>query len=224
MRGKEFIFRNATHLHVSEFHALIISHLKSIVAEGVEIKHVSDISSSNIDLHDSHKAYILINNVKLVMANSKNHPSHNPKRRLANMADANAESLDQVSTFQYLTPFTVNGGKAHAKSIDEQWMRSTTLHVKEPFPYILTRQQVYRREVTEFSPIEASMIDIDERIEAMEAEFDREIRSSSDTNNLMRIIQGTVLPQVSSTVLSRAAEHQLNSHCNEHCTVGADNR
>jgi hypothetical protein len=43
--------------------------------------------------------------------------------------------------------------------------------------------------------------DIEDRIESMESELDKVIRNPSDCNNLMRIVQGTVLPQVSCFVV-----------------------
>jgi hypothetical protein len=107
-----------------------------------------------------------------------------------------SHTQNQVHIFHYSVPFTLTG-KNHAKSIDEQWMRNTILTVKDPFPYVLTRQSVCSREVRTYSPIEVAVCDIEDRIESMESELDKVIRNPSDCNNLMRIVQGTVLPQVS---------------------------
>jgi hypothetical protein len=101
----------------------------------------------------------------------------------------------QVSQFHYSVPFTLDG-KAHAKQIEDQWTRTTILEVKEPFPYMLTRQLVIRRTTRDCSPIEVSMNDIDDRIETMEMELGKDTRSQADINNLMRLVQGTVMPQV----------------------------
>lgn len=107
------------------------------------------------------------------------------------------ESLNQVNQFKYSVPFTLTG-KSQAKTIDQQWKRSTILIVKEPFPYIMTRQLVFSRHIQTYCPIEVAINDIEEKIEDMEAELEKQ--NHADTNNLMRIIQGCVLPQVNAGV------------------------
>lgn len=206
LRGKEFIFRNGNHVHVKEFQDQVISHLKSIVEEGVTVSVVQNISADHA-LDDSRTAYIIMNSVKLMM----NKSSELSVRSMNNVAASGnksrptsfplsdkmaVEGANQVKVFHYNVPFTQKG-KSHAKSIDEQWMRSTILTVKEPFPFIMTRQLVQSREIRVYSPIEVAVYDIDERIEAMEAELEKVVRNPSDCNNLMRIVQGTVMPQVS---------------------------
>jgi hypothetical protein len=46
------------------------------------------------------------------------------------------------------------------------------------------------------NPLENSIDDINIRLEAMLAELKREKKDGADTNNLMRIVQGSVMPQV----------------------------
>lgn len=215
LRDKEFIFRNATHLHVSEFHALVMNHVKSIVADGVEVKMVKDATSSldnNTNNNNNNNsngsptlnggtvsgANIVMNAVKLCMAQSS---KHNPgklldgrHRRLHRMN--HTEDLHQVTTFQYSVPFTQDPGRSHAKKIDDQWMRTTFLTVREPFPFALTRQLVIHRDVKILNPIEVATQDIQDRVESMETEIDSGVKTTQDTNNLMRLVQGTVRPQV----------------------------
>jgi hypothetical protein len=222
LRDKEFIFRNATHLHVSEFHALVMNHVKSIVAEGVEIKMVKDAIAS-LDASPTSAttptaaplvtgANIVMNSVKLCMAQQS---KHNPckllggKRHLSRMN--NTEDLHQVTMFQYSVPFTLESGRSHAKKIDDQWMRTTTLHVREPFPYALTRQLVVKRDVRIMSPIEVATQDIQDRVESMEVEIDSGVKTTNDTNNLMRLVQGTVRPQVNAGA-GEVAKVFLSSH------------
>jgi hypothetical protein len=225
LRGKEFIFRNGNHMHVKEFQDSVISHLRSIVEEGVSVVIAQNISSDHT-LTDPKIAVIIMNSVKLMKTAAelslrsmdsaatinRRPPSFPPVDRM------NVEAANQVRMFQYSVPFTLTG-RSHAKSIDEQWMRSTILTVKEPFPYILTRQQVQSREIRIYSPIEVAIYDIDERIEAMESELEKVVRNTSDCNNLMRIVQGTVMPQVSVTCTAslclRAA--LVCSWCATHC-------
>jgi hypothetical protein len=209
LRGKEFIFRNANHLHVSEFQTLVISHLKSIVLPGVDVKIVQDINSAQKNLDDINIAFMVMNSVKLVVSKSSKLSfraiNNNVVKRPmffagdfgGNEGNKHIEALNQVSVFQYSVPFTKDATRAHAKRIDEQWLRTTVLTVKEPFPYILTRQLVVRRDIRDFCPIEVAINDIEERIDAMEVELEKSTgKNSSDNNNLMRIVQGTVMPQV----------------------------
>ena len=218
LKGKEFIYRNGVHLHVSEFMKLLCDQLKSIVADGVEVKIVNDNSqgsSKAIALDDARFAFITMNTVKLLMessgsssgilsasATNASRPSSLSKKgskHLKPSAEKGVEVFNQVARFSYSVPFTKDAnGKAHAKNIDAQWMRITTLTVKEPFPFVLTRQVVQSRSVRELSPIEVAVHDIREKIEEMHKELEATARSSSDNNNLMRLIQGTVLPQVAS--------------------------
>jgi hypothetical protein len=204
LRNKEFIFRNGNHMHVKEFQDQVLSHLKSIVDEGVSVLIVQNIGADHA-LNDPKLAFIIMNSVK-VMKNAAtelsirtlDNPNACNKRpsSFQHSADkSNVEAANQVRIFHYSVPFT-QSGRSHAKSIDEQWMRSTILTVKEPFPYIMTRQLVQSREIRTYSPIEVAIYDIEERIEAMESELEKVVRNLSDCNNLMRIVQGTVMPQV----------------------------
>lgn len=208
LRSKEFIFRNGNHVHVKEFQDQVLSHLKSIVQDGVNVMIVQNITADHA-LTDPLKAYIIMNSVKLQI----NRAAELSVRNMNNVTATNkrpssfplsermtVEATNQVRVFHYSVPFTLTG-KSHAKSIDEQWMRSTILTVKEPFPYIMTRQLVQSREIRTYSPIEVAIYDIEERIEAMESELEKVVRNPSDCNNLMRIVQGTVLPQVSATCI-----------------------
>ena len=203
LRGKEFIFRNGNHLHVKEFQDQVISHLKSIVEDGVNVIIIQNITTEH-NLQDNKIAYIIMNSVKIMKSNNKT--EINTTKNIINIENKRpisltktnnftVESTNQVTSFHYSIPFTLTG-KSHAKSIEDQWMRSTILTVKYPFPYILTRQLVLTREVIIYSPIEVAIYDIKERIEAMEEELEKVVRNVSDCNNLMRIVQGTVMPQV----------------------------
>jgi hypothetical protein len=70
------------------------------------------------------------------------------------------EASNQVDVFTYSVPFTL-AGKSHAKTMDDQWMLSTLLTVPQPFPFIMTRQEVLVREVRTFAPIEVAINDIE---------------------------------------------------------------
>lgn len=65
-----------------------------------------------------------------------------------------------------------------------------------PFPCCTTRQIVCRRRVKLLSPIECSIDDIGDRIETMRDEVQAGIDRYSDSRGLTRLVQGSVLPQV----------------------------
>ena len=102
----------------------------------------------------------------------------------------------QVMRFQYSIPYTLEAGRTHARTMDCQWKRTTTLTVKEPFPGIFTRQLVVHSQSTDLSPIEVSLEDIAERTESMK----NELELGTDNQNLMRLVQGTVMTQVNAGV------------------------
>ncbi|KAJ1425168.1 hypothetical protein B484DRAFT_330954, partial [Ochromonadaceae sp. CCMP2298] len=60
----------------------------------------------------------------------------------------------------------------------------------------MTRQEVLFRDVRTYCPIEVAINDIEDRIDSMEEELGKVILHPSECNSLMRIVQGTVLPQV----------------------------
>jgi hypothetical protein len=106
-------------------------------------------------------------------------------------------SQNQAKVFQHSAPFTKLGqGAAQAKGLENQWKRITLFEVQEPFPFLSYRQTVVRKVVSDLQPIEVAIDDISMRVEAMQAVLQRDKRDGADTNNLMRIIQGSVLPQV----------------------------
>lgn len=104
-------------------------------------------------------------------------------------------ALNQARVFQHSVPFTKSGG-VHAKNIDEQWKRITLFEVQLPFPSAVYRQRIVKKTVRDLSPIEVAIDDIELRNEAMTKELIRDKRDGADSNNLMRIIQGSVMPQV----------------------------
>ncbi len=176
---KEFIYRNANNLHVSEFHALIKKLVTSIVPAGVKVELSNHVTPTQADL-DSKDAVICITSVK---------PIYSTKSSAASPYAAN-----QTNQFQHFIPFTQESGRAHAKTMDMQWKRAITFFVPEYFPFSYIRQPVIRKVSQDMNPIEVSIDDIQDRIDAMQLELGN--LRPDDTNNLMRLVQGTVMPQV----------------------------
>ncbi len=178
---RDFIYRNSNNLHVSEFHGLIRSLLASLVGSEVETK-VSPQALPSVSDFDTKDAIIFITSVK---------PLFQPTTRQRRYA------FNQVKDFQHSSPYTLEGGKAQAKTIDAQWKRNVVLSVKEPFPFMYCRQPIVHRRSTELCPIEVSIDDIQERIDSMR----QELNGVVVLNNLMRLVQGSVMPQVFFTSL-----------------------
>jgi len=194
LRNKEFIVRNGNYLHVSEFQALIKCQLQLLVGEKVPVSVLPD--TSPVPPEDSVEAYAYMTSVTPVF--KRGDPTLSVPARLEHWNEriTNLATENEYSTFQFSVPFTKEG-KAHAKSIDLQWKRTTVLHVPRPFPYVLTRQVVCKREVRDLTPIEVAIDDINERIQTMNDELKKKpSKAQSDINNLMRLVQGTVAPQV----------------------------
>ena len=193
LRGKEFIVRNGNYLHVSDFQSLIRSHLQSLVEDGIPVSILPD--TAPVPDSDKEEAFAYMTSVNPVLAKGTGHSRalvlSTESQILQNMAKQN-----EISTFQFSVPFTKEG-KSHAKTIDLQWKRTTVLTVPHPFPFLLTYQEVVKREVRDLTPIEVAIDDIMERIATMEEEIRKKPSTEqSYINNLMRLVQGTVVPQV----------------------------
>jgi hypothetical protein len=172
----EFIYRNSMNLHVSEVHSEFRHLLEAAAAPGVEVKIASQMNPSSAD-KESSDAILFITSVKPVFAPASASNRHAP---------------NQTREFQLSVPFTKNGTKSHAKSMDQQWKRTVTFFVSEPFPYVCGRQKICLQTSRELTPIEAAIDDIEDRIAA----FKQELSGALVLNNIMRLVQGSVMPQV----------------------------
>lgn len=125
--------------------------------------------------------------------------------------EGNIVALNQAKVFQHSVPFTKDGA-VHARSIEKQWKRVTLFEVGEPFPCALYRQIIVSKQERNLEPLEVAIDDISIRNEAMRAELNRDKRDGADTQNLMRIIQGGVMPQVNGGVLEVARVFLANEN------------
>ena len=193
LRGREFIYRNANHLRVAEFQALMKTHLENIVAKdkGIVVTVSSD-TNMNSSSEESKDAFIYMTSVKPIM--SVKSDKYYSISSITNPDEI--ALLNQVRCFQFSVPFTKTGKSAYAKEINQQWKRTTILTTKDCFPSIVTRQLVIKRDIKELNPIENALEDVRERVEDMRAELSKQHTDPSETNNLKRLVQGTVAPQV----------------------------
>lgn len=165
---------------------MLTAHVSELVPDGTKVTVVLD--TAKIPDDNAADAFICLTSVKAVKKMSSK----------VGIAAAN-----QFMSFQYSVPFTLEGG-VHAKSIDKQWKRTTILEVEESFPYMTCRQLVTSRSMRELNPVENAIDDILMRIDAMNYELGRDKKDGADTNNLMRIVQGSVMPQVNGGALEVA--------------------
>jgi hypothetical protein len=179
IRNKEYVVRNADYMHLSEFQALIKKNLSlKHVSSDVPITVLPDTAPQPSD--DAPGAFIVMTALKPIFE----------------LHGESVYSKNMLRKFQFSVPFT-KGGKAHAKTIDLQWKRTIYIEVPHSFPYMMFRQGVSHRTSRDLSPIEVAIDDIQERNIAMKLQL--QLKSSKDQmfiNNLMRLVQGTVAPQV----------------------------
>ncbi|CAN0055320.1 unnamed protein product [Pylaiella littoralis] len=173
LKGLEFVYRVPLMTHVSDFQNRVLKLIYPLVADPTKVKVLPD-SADEALVADETLAYIKITSVKPVVE----------------VFDAGEGAL----RFTFHTPFT-SAGKVHG-STAEQCKKLTELEVPLPFPCCTSRQIVYRRVVTLLSPIECSIDDIGSRIVVMRDEVQAGIARESDTRDLTRLVQGSVLPQV----------------------------
>ena len=170
----EFIYRNSNNLHISEFHALVKTFLETAVEPRVKVV-MSNKSAPTPADSDSEDAIIFITSVTPV---------------LSEPSVACPHSLNQASVFRHSLPFTL-GSKAHAANMADQYKRTFTLTVAIPFPFCCNRQIVHSKFIKELTPIEVAIDDIEERIVSFRDEL-----KSNVLNNIQRLVQGSIMPQV----------------------------
>jgi len=95
-------------------------------------------------------------------------------------------------------PFTMDG-KNHSKALEDQYRKTTIFEVDIPFPYILTRQKVIKKEEIVFSPLE-NAIDLIEKtnLRILEALA----KDPINLNQLRMVVSGSVIPQVNEGIPS----------------------
>ncbi|CAM9401011.1 unnamed protein product [Chrysoparadoxa australica] len=173
LKGIEFVYRVPLMTHVSDFQKRVLQLIYPLVSTPDKVKVLPD-SADESTLDDSPFANVKITSIK-------------PRVDVF-------EAGEGAKIFNFSTPFTV-GKKAHG-STAEQCKKLTELEVPLPFPCCCSRQKVLHRRITLLSPIECSMDDISTRITVMSEECRTGIDRNADSRSLMRLVQGSVLPQV----------------------------
>lgn len=209
LRSKEFIYRNSKSLHLQDFGNALSTQLQKQLDDDMRITIVLDTTKIPGEFillvvvtlmlmptlcsgDDFEAAAIVIMSVKPL-----------PMVSGSEQASDQVAALNQAQVFQHAVPFTRDGG-THARSIAQQWKRVTLFEVANPFPTLVYRQKIIRKTVLTLEPIEVALDDVKIRNESMRVELNRDKRDGADTQNLMRIIQGSVMPQVNGGVLEVA--------------------
>ena len=121
---------------------------------------------------------------------------HRKSRELKNGYDFDA--MSRVFQFHYSVPFTKQGNKAYAKTLDKQWKRTTYLTTKDSFPFVNIRSCVLKRGVRDLSPIENGISDLEEVIQQCHEQLNapQQSKENSNISDLKRFVQGIVVAQV----------------------------
>ena len=82
-------------------------------------------------------------------------------------------------------------------------MRTTTLITPLPFPSLTSRQAIKKRTTVELCPIEVATGDILDRNSEMKITLERR-DEDCDENNMMRLVQGSIVPQVNAGMAATA--------------------
>lgn len=101
--------------------------------------------------------------------------------------------------FSYETPVLENGEVGHAKSIDKQFKKKSILSVSNAFICCFSRQIVTQRKEEIITPPEVALDDIAERVRSIE-DFVKIQIFPEILNEIMRVLQGSILPQVNSGI------------------------
>lgn len=229
LADKEFIYRNADLLHVSEFQNMLKNHLRDILPglccsvipdsyylpDAAKVAAIPDTpaatGSDETAPPGNSTVFIIMAAVKPfqypLTVEAAGSWSDQDRRVSRNGRDGyDFDALSRVGQFQYSVPFTKVEGKAYAKTIDKQWKRTTYLTVKHPFPFVNIRAPVVKREMRELCPIESGIIDIEDVIQQMREKLSVPVlsRETTDISDLKRFVQGTVVAQVFDSVNIRS--------------------
>ena len=196
--GQEFVVRSAERLNIGQFQDALIASLKpQLLDQGASITILSasketlglEAGASTCDI-GSRTMFISLTSVRAHFDAVADEGCGDPSRAAS------------VSNFSYELPLTMEG-KIYAKTIDQQWKRVINL-TTDPFPGPMTRQSVIGRRTRYCSPIECGIDNIDEQIVELQLEVEKDYdvvfwgldKFRQSMSNLMRLVQGTMLPQV----------------------------
>ena len=191
LRDKEFVYRNGQSLPIADFEEQLKFSLQIFLGDvSIKISHVDLLQKSSEIEKEDRVVYLYINSIRPLQ-------------------DSNSNALDTsekaIKHFTYSVPFTLDG-KKHAKTFDEQWKKLMQLSVSYPYPGPLVRQIVIEKVMRILSPIEVLIEDIEEKIVELRQEHERVSRVgfSNELSNLMRLVQGAIVPQVNVGLLEAA--------------------
>jgi len=191
LRDKEFVYRNGQSLPIADFEEQLKLSLQKLLGDDVSVKisHVDLLQKSSTVEKEDKVVYLYINSIKPVQEDSS----------------SDSPCVKSTRLFSYSVPFTQDG-KKHAKTFVEQWKKLMELSVAYPYPGPLVRQVVEEKVIRILSPIEVFSEDIEEKIVELRQEHERVTRvgTNNDLSNLMRLVQGAIVPQVNVGLLEAA--------------------
>ncbi|XP_022919235.2 dedicator of cytokinesis protein 9 [Onthophagus taurus] len=110
------------------------------------------------------------------------------------------EQNHDISHFMFETPFTKDG-KSQGNP-EEQWKRRTILKTEYSFPYVKKRVQVINRKITELTPIEVAIDEMQTRVSELEEVV---FTQPTDAKKLQLRLQGSVCVQVNAGPMAYAS-------------------
>lgn len=208
LRDKTFIYRDNTNSYISEFQEAIQLQISKLVNKSeVEVIVKSSWGDS--------KYLSNANGLKPAIATLSA-----IKPFLENKESRNHMSIQKHNWFVYNIPYTNIPGKAHSALLQEQYKRKFLLRVNESFPCVFVRQEVVEMKILELHPIEVAMEDIYDRVQEIKVFLAMEsISDQSILQEMMRIAQGSILPQINAGVAVVAKVFLEDSIISEEASV-----
>ncbi|CAL4142672.1 unnamed protein product [Meganyctiphanes norvegica] len=109
------------------------------------------------------------------------------------------ERNNNIDMFMFETPFTLEG-KAHGK-LEEQWKRRVVLTTDYSFPYVKKRIMIKNTEISEMSPIEVAIDEMEMRVKEL---LEITNKRPTDVKKLQLKLQGSISVQVNAGPLAYA--------------------
>lgn len=181
LNGKEFVYKMPRITRLAEIIEYLEKNFSRQLGED-KVKIVGDtFQTKGMDQQDE-AAYIQITSVQ-------------PYYEDPNARTNYFERYTNIDQFIYETPFT-KSGKSQG-SLEEQYKRKTVVTLNCPFPWVLTRTLIQKKEDTILTPIENAMEIIDQSIQRLK---DAIALDPPNISTLQLALSGNVIPRKSKNV------------------------
>lgn len=182
--GQTFIYREPPMCKLAQFRDRLVSQYAKVVGGAENVIVLPNAQAINSAELDEKKCYLQIANVELFLTAEQQTERATPFKQ---HFGANRFVMEQ--------PFSSGGGgsKAHAQTIENQWLRRTIYTTPREFPFPSKRVLVANSEDQELAPIEYAEALISKKVQQLRAEMSV---ATPNLKTLQLILQGTLLTQV----------------------------